>query len=200
MQVPLEISFRDVEKTESVENVIREEAAKLEKVHKHINSCRVAVEKPHKHQRSGNPFRIRIDLTVPPNKELVVTREPTDEEMHQPLHTVIKDAFEIARRQLKKLSEQQRGEVKSHNAEEEVALVHKLFRDKGYGFLKTVDGDEIYFHKNSVLHNDFGRLEIGTGVRYIAEMGEKGQQATTVQIVGKPGSRIGAASGSGNLH
>ena len=34
--------------------------------------------------------------------------------------------------------------------------------------------DEVYFHRNSVLHDDFDRLTIGMGVRYVAEDGEKG--------------------------
>ena len=58
----------------------------------------------------------------------------------------------------------------------------KLFPDKGYGFLTGSDGQEIYFHKNSVLGVTFENLEIGMQVRYSAELGEKGLQATTVRI------------------
>jgi len=68
-----------------------------------------------------------------------------------------------------------------------MAVIHQLFPEEGYGFLRTVDTqDEIYFHRNSVLHDDFDRLAIGLGVRYAAELGEKGPQATSVQIVDKP--------------
>jgi hypothetical protein len=41
-----------------------------------------------------------------------------------------------------------------------------------------------------VLNNDFERLTVGTEVRYDLEMGEKGPQASSVQIVGKLGSRM----------
>lgn len=76
-----------------------------------------------------------------------------------------------------------------------VAIVTQIFPQEGYGFLRTVDEDrEIYFHKNSVLHNDFERLTVGTGVRYVEEEGEKRPQATTVQIVNKPGVRTDKAS------
>jgi cold shock CspA family protein len=68
--------------------------------------------------------------------------------------------------------------------------VYKLFPEEGYGFLKTPDGREIYFHRNSVLNNEYDRLEIGTGVRFVAEVGEKGLQASTVLVVDKPGVRI----------
>jgi cold shock CspA family protein len=50
----------------------------------------------------------------------------------------------------------------------------------------NLKGEDVYFHKNSVLHNDFGRLTKGTGVRYNEEMGQKGLQASSLKIVDKP--------------
>ncbi len=190
MQVPLEVSFRDVKKTPDLDSLIEEKTAKLEKVCNHMTSCRVAVEKPQKHIRTGSPYRVRIEINVPPTHKVIVKREPGDGEMHDEIGTVLRDAFDAARRQLKDLVEQQQGEVKTHPMQEAQAVVAKIFRDEGYGFLKTINDREVYFHKNSVLKNDFDRLEIGTGVRYIEETGEKGPQATSVFIVDKPGSRI----------
>jgi ribosome-associated translation inhibitor RaiA len=74
MQVPLTVTFRNVQKNAGVENLIRNQAAKLERACDHIVSCRVAVEKPQEHQKSGNSFRVRIDVTVPPEHELIATR------------------------------------------------------------------------------------------------------------------------------
>ncbi len=191
MKVPLEILFRGVERTEAIETLIREKAAGLEKVCNYIISCRVAVELPQEHQKSGRPYRVRITLYVPPGHEVVVRRESSEGMLHDELSSVIREAFEAARKQLKKLVEKQRGETKSHPAEAETkAFVVRLFREDGYGFLKALDGRELYFHKNAVLHDDFDRLEIGTGVRFEEAMGEKGPQASTVQVVDKPGSRV----------
>ncbi len=188
MQVPLEISYRDVQKTEEIDTLIREKAAKLEKICHHLISCRVAVEKPQEHQRTGNPYRIRIDMRVPPGHEMVVKRESSEGNMHDPLSQVIRDAFDAARRQLQDLVERQRGEVKTKPESILVGLVVKLFQEEGYGFIQDADGREIYFHRNSVLHDDFDRLVIGTGVRYAEEEGLKGPQASTVEIVNFPGS------------
>ncbi len=191
MQVPLEISYRQVNKTEEIDRLVHEKAQKLERVHHHISSCRVAIEKPQKHQTCGNPYRVRIDITVPPGHEIVVRKEPSKSILHRGLDAVIRSAFSSARRQLKKLEQRQRGKVKTHSAEtENEGIVKILFREKGYGFVRTLNNQDIYFHENSVLNDDFKRLEIGTGVRYEAQMGEKGLQASTVQIVDKPGSRI----------
>jgi cold shock CspA family protein/ribosome-associated translation inhibitor RaiA len=187
MQVPLTVTFRNVNKNAAIEDLIRNQAAKLERVCDHIVSCRVAVEKPQEHQKSGNPFRVRIDVTVPPEHELVVTREAGEGDLHEQLRTVIRDAFGAMRRRLRKLVEKQHGDVKTHPAQDVGGLVTRLFREQGYGFIKSMDGQEVYFHKNSLLGSDFDRLEIGTGVQWHEEQGENGPQASTVRIIDKRG-------------
>jgi cold shock CspA family protein/ribosome-associated translation inhibitor RaiA len=190
MQVPLDITYRYVEKNDAVEELIRKKAAKLEQVCDYMISCRVAIEQDQKFQRSGSPFRVRIDMVVPPGHELVVKRESSGGDIHDKLPEVIRDAFNAARRQLQKLTERQRGRVKTHPEQEMAAIVARLFPEESYGFLKTLGGEEIYFHRNSVAANDFDRLEVGTGVNFMAQEGEKGLQASTVRIVNKPGARV----------
>ncbi|MEJ2053650.1 MAG: HPF/RaiA family ribosome-associated protein [Calditrichaceae bacterium] len=190
MRIPLEISYRNVEKTTQIEKLIHEKVERLEKICDTVMSCRVAVEKTQKHMQSGNPYRVRIEVTVPPGHTIISKREPGEGDMHHDIPAVLRDTFKAAERQLKDNSEKQHGDVKKHPIQETQAVVDKLFHDRGYGFLKTTDDHEIYFHKNSVLHEDFNRLEIGTGVRFIEEEGDKGPQATSVQVVDKPGTRI----------
>jgi cold shock CspA family protein len=43
----------------------------------------------------------------------------------------------------------------------------------------------VYFHQNSVVDTDFSKLETGSEVRFVEEMGEKGPQASTVYVIGK---------------
>jgi cold shock CspA family protein/ribosome-associated translation inhibitor RaiA len=189
MEVPPEVTFRGIDKDDSIEQLVLEKAAKLDDIHEKIISCRVAVEKVQEHQRSGNPYRVRIVTRVPPGHELVVRQEPGKSDMHEPLQTIVNNAFNALRRQLLKLKEKQQGDVKSHPTQDLIGYVVRLFPEKGYGFIKTAEGRELYFHENSVLQKDFERLEIGTGVRYFPQDGEKGPQASTVQIVDKPGVR-----------
>lgn len=189
MRVPLELTFRDVEKTDEIVTLINEKVAKLDKFANNLISCDVAVERPQRHQNVGNPYRVRIRMRIPPNQEIVIRREPSEGDMHDPLLVVIKDAFHAAERKLREANNRERGVVKLHPAQQPGAYVVRLFRDQGYGFIKTSDGMEYYFHRNSVLNGDFERLEIGTGVRFTAEDGEKGPQASTVQLVDKPGVR-----------
>jgi len=186
MYVPLEISVKDIEKSTHLEELIRAKTEKLEHVCDHLSSCRVSIEKPHEHMESGNPFRVRIDMTVPPAHELVAKQEPGQGDMHHSVDTVIRHVFDKAERQLKKLGEKQNRKTKTHETQQPIAIVPELFKDEGYGFLKAVDDDrEVYFHKNSVADRKFERLDEGTGVWYQYEMGEKGPQATTVRVIDK---------------
>lgn len=188
MKVQPSITYRDVPKTEAIDSLVREKIEKLEQFCNYMNSCRVAIEKPHDHPSHGSPYRVRLDITVPPSHEIAAVSNPNEGNQYAPLETVIRDAFDAARRQLIELVERQRDEVKEHPEQETQGIVTKLFKEDGYGFLKTVDtGREIYFHAHSVLHDDFERIEVGTGVHFAEEMGEMGPQATTVQIVNKPG-------------
>ena len=188
MQGTVEVTFKGIKKTPELEKLINQKIAKLEKVCSYMISCRVMVEKPQKYPDKGNAHRVRIDIKVPPAHELVAKQSASEGDMHDPLHTVITKTFRAAERQLKELIERQHGDVKTHPQQQVTGIVHKLFTNQGYGFIKTVDTQEdIYFHRNSVLHNDFNRLKVGTGVHFVARMGEKGLQASSVEIVYKKG-------------
>ncbi|MCL7488231.1 MAG: HPF/RaiA family ribosome-associated protein [Desulfobulbaceae bacterium] len=172
-----------------MEQLIRKDATKLEKVCDDLISCRIGIKLNQKSQNTANPFKIRIEMRFPPNNNLVVTHKSGIKEATDDLPTALKNAFKSAHRRLKRLVEKQQAVMKSPPQQSMMALVIKIFTDEGYGFIRSLDGEEIYFHRNSVLNNDFNRLEPGTGVNYTAVPGEKGLQATTVQIVDKPGVR-----------
>jgi len=187
MRPILEVHYRNVEKTPSIEDLIQKKMTKLQQVSADVTSCRVSIEKPQQHQRAGNPYRVRLDLKAP-GQEIVVTRESSKGDMHDSLAKVLTDGFTAARRQLREYMKRKQGEIKVHREQQIQGIVVRFSPVEGYGFLKTLEGREIYFHRNSVLHGDFDRLEIGTGVRFEEEMGEKGPQASTMHIVDKPGA------------
>ncbi len=193
MEIPPEIVYRNIEKSDALEDLIRDHAAKLDELHEKLISCRIAVEKAQE-QSSGSPYRVRIILRVPPGKELVATREPGEGQINERLTTAVNSAFDAIRRQLLKQKEKQQGEVKAHPQQDLIGHVVRLFPENDYGFIRSVEGRELFFHRNSVLNEDFDRLEIGTGVRYFPGEGEKGPQASTVQIVDKPGVRAAKVS------
>lgn len=173
MELPLQITKRNVSLSEAQKENIRLKAEKLNQFYDKIMGCRVWVEAPHRHQNKGILYTVRIDLTVP-GGELVVKREP-----HEDIYVAIRDAFDSARRQLQTYRRRQRGEVKRHEPVAH-ALISKLFPKEGYGFLEAPGGPEIYFHRNSVLNGGFDDLEVGAEVRFNEEPGDEGPQASTV--------------------
>ncbi|MCC7423994.1 MAG: HPF/RaiA family ribosome-associated protein [Planctomycetaceae bacterium] len=181
MQVPLQVSFRNVDRSDAIEAAVREKAAKLEEFFDRITSCHVIIEAPHQHHQRGNLYRVSIHLAVP-RKELVVDRQPPEHHAAEDVRVALREAFDSMRRQLEDYVREVRGDVKPH-AEPDVARVYKLFPEADYGFLTTSDGREIYFHAHSVL-DGFNRLQHGTEVRFVEEEGEKGPQATSIRIVG----------------
>jgi len=196
MQMPPEISFRDVAKTDATETLILEQIEKLELICGHLVSARIAVEQPQRHQRTGSPYRVRLALRLPPGHEIVVRHEPGEGGLHDQLETVLRSVFDSARRQLRQLVEQQRGEVKSNpEMEENAGIIARLLPD--YGFLRAVDGTELYFHRNSVVNDRWDDLSPGLGVRFVRTDGLKGPRASTVQVVERPGSAVARAGETG---
>ncbi|MCF8086252.1 MAG: HPF/RaiA family ribosome-associated protein [Desulfohalobiaceae bacterium] len=191
MQIPMEISYKHVSKSDWIDDFINKQAEKLERYTKDIISCRVAVEMDHKSRTRGNPFYVRVEVSLPGKKRLVTSSEPlkAGEDTQQELRNVIRDAFRSMEKRLKKTQAERKHQVKARQ-EQPHALVVRLFPEMGYGFLKQPDTEEeIYFHRNSVPHGDFERMAVGTEVRYEPEMGEEGLQASSVHIVSKPGKR-----------
>lgn len=180
MEIPPEISFRDVEPSDQVRSRLDEEIAKLERYYDGIIGCRVMVEVPHKRHETGNLYHVRIDVTVP-GQELVVSRDPPKKQKREEIETAIVDAFAAMRRQVEEYSRKQRREVKQHEPQPRAKVV-KLFPTLDYGFLETLDGTEIYFHRNSLVDGDFDDLEVGDTVRFAGEEGVEGPQATTVHV------------------
>lgn len=114
MRVPPEISYRGVDKTPALETLIAEKIAKLEQFYTQISSCHLAIEKVHDHPDSGSPYRVRIDITVPEDREIVVDKSPDKGVQYPSLEAVIRDAFDVANRQLKEMNEQQHNHKHTH--------------------------------------------------------------------------------------
>jgi ribosomal subunit interface protein len=61
----------------------------------------------------------------------------------------------------------------------------RVFRDRGYGFIATDAGEEVYFHRNALHELDFASLEPGLPVQLDIERGDRGPQASRVFPVGE---------------
>lgn len=183
MQIPLQITFRNIEKSDAVEAKIREKAMELDQFANDIMSCRVIVEAPHKHHNKGNVYVVKVDLTLP-GDEIVASRNPGLDHAHEDVYVAIRDAFNATRRQLEDYTRKRRNKVKTHDVLPH-GIITAIYPDKDYGVIRTTDERDIYFHRNSVLNADFDSLAHGESVHFSEEMGEQGPQASSVHVEGK---------------
>lgn len=108
MQVPLQVSFRGIGRSEALSDSIREKAGRLEQYYDRIVSCRVVLELDGRHKRQGKQYKVRIDLKVP-GGELAVTHEHDED-----IQIALREAFDAARRRLEDHARVARGDVKRH--------------------------------------------------------------------------------------
>lgn len=172
----LQVQSHGFEMSSEIREEIMRRAEKLNEFYAKISRCRVVVDLPHRHSRDGERYFVKIDMTVP-GSEIVIKRQG-----HEDIYIAIREAFKTAKRKLEDYARLQRGDVKYH---EEIppAKISAIYPEKGYGFITTFDGREIYFHENSVINKDFDDLKVGMSVRYVEEKGEKGPQASTVTVI-----------------
>jgi ribosomal subunit interface protein len=183
MQLPLEITYRNVDPSAALEDNVREHAQKLDRFFDHIMSCRVMVEAPHHHHQKGNLYHVRVDVTVP-SGEIVVNRENDLHHSYEDPYVAIRDAFDKMARQLEEWSDRRQRQVKTHEIPPH-GRISELHLDADFGRIVTPDGLDIYFTRNSVLGADFRELHVGDEVRFALEEGEQGPQASSVTVTGK---------------
>ena len=59
--------------------------------------------------------------------------------------------------------------------------IKRVVRDRGYGFIRSSDGKEVFFHRNTLQQMDFDSLKEGATVEFEVEQSEKGPRATNVR-------------------
>jgi cold shock CspA family protein/ribosome-associated translation inhibitor RaiA len=189
MQTAPELIFHDVDRSAWVESYILERVQRLERFADGITSCRVTLTQEQASHQKGNRYSVMVETRMPPNHDLAAKKAKVIHDMPQQLPALINLAFGAVERQLKKTVQLRRGETKTRDNGHEGqphGIVEKLFGE-GYGFLREVGDDrQVYFHRNSVLHDDFERLAVGTEVRSTPQDGDDGPQASSVQIIAKP--------------
>lgn len=186
-QLVPEIIFHGVDRSQWVEDYVSDRLRKLERFAQGITRCHVTLKQEQASHRTGNVYSVLVEVRIPPQHDLTATKQKGIVDMPTQLPALINVAFAAIERQVKRTAALRRGEEKLHDVHNGQArgIVEKLFPE-GYGFLRRVDDNgEVYFHRNSVLNDDFERLAIGTEVRFHPELGEDGPQASSLQIVAK---------------
>lgn len=187
MQV-VEIAFHHVDHSDSIEDQIRERVKKLEKIYGRLTSCRVRVDQRARNKNDTVPPVVRIELGIPGRKDLVVSHEPDrlQKRYQAPdLRNAIHEAFHIAERNLIELkNRRQRRTKQAHHDSENQSLgrIAERLPGEDHGFILTKEGGTLYFHQNSLLIGDFGKLVEDDEVFYVEEIGDTGPIAVKVRV------------------
>jgi hypothetical protein len=115
MPIPLQITFRGLEPSDTIEYLVREKATRLERFCDRIASCHIVIEAPSRHRRKGGMFRVAIKLDVP-GAELAIGRDHSRDHTHEDFRVALRDAFAAAARKLEDHVRVKRGDVKTHAA------------------------------------------------------------------------------------
>jgi ribosomal subunit interface protein len=163
MNFPVHVTLRGMAPSTALEEYIHRKAATLERFSRRIIRCRVTVEAPSRARApSASRYKVRVDMIVP-GDELVVGRHS----LHQDVYASVDKAIDEAQRVLEDHERRRRQEVKHHEGTRH-GRITKLFSDRDHGFLVTQEGEEILFHRNSVIEGEFDRLQVGDTVRFVA--------------------------------
>lgn len=183
MTIYTEISFRDMEPSPAIADLITKNVRKLETTFRHVAACRVVIEAPHKHRLRGNQFHVRIDLSTP-QAEIVAARDVGLNTAHEQVNVAIRDAFQAARRQLLRHKQKIRPD---HHVQTTLPTgqLKKISHIDDFGIIETADGRDIYLHRNSLITGDFDKLRVGDILRFNEELGEKGPQASSAHWSGR---------------
>lgn len=189
MQTPVEIEFQEMAASPVVQELIADHVKKLEQRYGRITASRIVIKGPGNRHQTGGLYDINIRLALPEGREVNIGRTPKADERHSDLPFAVNDAFKRARRRLQDNARRMQGMTKSHEGRP-VGTVVRLDPAGEFGFLRSTDGGEVYFHRNSILDAEFSELAIGSRVVFAEEIGEKGPQATTVRLLGKHRLRV----------
>jgi ribosome-associated translation inhibitor RaiA len=93
MQIPTEITFHGLDRSEAVEAVVERWVERCRLVNDRLEACEVVLHQPHRHHLRGRPFHVTLRLGVP-------GRDVAASCVHADIYLAVADAFRAARRQL----------------------------------------------------------------------------------------------------
>jgi ribosome-associated translation inhibitor RaiA len=182
MQSSPNVTFRGLDPSPAIEELIGDRTARLEKFHAGIIACDVVVEAAPKRKVHGRLFSVRVKLSLP-GPDISVSRDVAQGDAQEDVRLAVNQAFSAVET---KLTEQKRTmgavEVKHHPP-----VVHgevsELERELGWGMIRAADGRSVYFQKDSLETGSWDAVAVGRRLRFREVEGEKGPYAIHVVVI-----------------
>jgi putative sigma-54 modulation protein len=113
MTTALDIHFHGLEKSEAVENKVRDKVAKLQRHFDRMTACRVVLEAPNRNAAKAKVFQVKIEISVPSGKPIIINHEREGASAQDDLSLAIRDAFEAATRRVDEVGAKMADRAKS---------------------------------------------------------------------------------------
>jgi len=113
VKLPVQVTFRQVDESESLKRLILNESENLNRFFPRIMGCRVLVEKPHRHHHKGSPYHVRVQLAIP-GHDIIAGGDTKQIPSYSNPYVAIRNTFRDARRRLQHEVHLLRHETKHH--------------------------------------------------------------------------------------
>ena len=181
MREPLQITYRRIEPSNSIETCVRDRVSALESCYDGIISCDVLIESGGSDRPRDQGLHIHLDVCLP-DKELDVDRDAQWPAAGGNIIAEVQAAFSEMERQVKAYVRHADVPLSAGNLSGR-GVVSELVAGMNYGLISTPEGIDVYFHREHVIDGAFDRLEIGSTVEFSVAPSLLGAQATRVKLV-----------------
>lgn len=102
-----QVVFHNIDQTDALTDAVQKRILKLERFCDQIITGRVVLDSPHNNHHKGRVYSVSLEIHTP-NLEVRVNQDQHDNHAHEDLYIAIRDAFNVAERQLRSVDKKHR--------------------------------------------------------------------------------------------
>ncbi len=102
-----QVVFHNIDQTDALTDAVQKRIDKLERYCDQIITGRVVLDSPHNNHHKGRVYSVGMEIHTT-SKEVRVNQDQHDNHAHEDLYIAIRDAFDVAERQLKSVDKKHR--------------------------------------------------------------------------------------------
>ena len=61
--------------------------------------------------------------------------------------------------------------------------INRLKTDRGFGFIRSANGEDVFFHRSAIVEGNFDTLRQGQSVTFEIEDSGRGPRASNIKVV-----------------
>ncbi|PCJ25603.1 MAG: ribosomal subunit interface protein [SAR86 cluster bacterium] len=112
----IQVVFHNIDQTDALTEAVQKRIQKLSRFCDQIINGRVVLDSPHNNHHKGRVYSVSLEIHTP-NLEVRVNQDQHDNHAHEDLYVAIRDAFNVAERQLRSVDKKHRADPSQMGAE-----------------------------------------------------------------------------------